>query len=131
MEDILVPLGLFAMVAAMVLVPKYLRSRERREAQQLIRMAIERGQEPSVEMVEAMTKDIRPANRSSSVRDVRAGVILIAIGLGMGVLGWLIGFESGDVIWPLLGSGSIPLFIGIAFIALSFFNPNKGLDPER
>jgi hypothetical protein len=114
---ILVPLSPFLMVAAIVIVPAWLKSRERREMQQTVRAAIEKGQ--------ALPKDVQPKKVSSAHRDLRIGVILLAVSVGMGLLGAALGMIEDEAMFAVVGSATIPGMIGIAFIILSFFNPNK------
>ncbi|HWU79475.1 MAG TPA: DUF6249 domain-containing protein [Caulobacter sp.] len=121
----LVPLGAFAMVAAIVCLPilglfKHL---ERRRMHDVVRTAIEKGQTLPPEVVETLTRDVRPV--STSTRDIRTGVIMIAVGIGLAIFGACVGYEEHDVISPALGIASIPTVIGLAYIVLSFFNPNK------
>ena len=61
MEGILVPLGFFAMVAAIVIVPRYLKSLERQKLQETLRASIEKGAELPPEVVQALTSDAKPA----------------------------------------------------------------------
>lgn len=126
--EMLVPLGAFAMVAAIVCLPilglfKHL---ERRRMHDVVRTAIEKGQSLPPEVIETLTRDVRPA--SSSVRDIRTGVIMIAVGVGFAIFGYFVGLDERDVVSPALGVAAIPTVIGIAYIILSFFNPNK--DPR-
>ncbi|NGM48147.1 hypothetical protein G5B46_00850 [Caulobacter sp. 602-2] len=130
MEDILVPLGFFAMIAAIVLVPVWLRARNKQEMQATVRTAIEKGQALPPELVDAMTKDIKPPKESTAVRDIRAGVILIAVGAGLAVMGLILGQSHDEAFHPLLGAAAIPALIGAAYVVLSFFNPNKGYRPD-
>lgn len=120
-----VPLGAFAMVAAIVCLPilALFKHLERRRMQDVVRTAIEKGQELPSEVVEALTRDARPV--SSSIRDIRTGVIMIAVGVGLAIFGLCVSYEEHDVISPALGVASIPTVIGIAYVVLSFFNPNK------
>ena len=60
---------------------------------------------------------------------MRAGIIWLAVGLGIGAFGFVIGFDEADAFHPLLGIGAIPAIIGLAYIVLSFFNPNKAKQP--
>ena len=57
MEDILVPLGFFAMIAAIVIVPRYLKSIERQKLQDTLRASIEKGAELPPEVVQALPFD--------------------------------------------------------------------------
>jgi hypothetical protein len=122
---ILVPLAPFLMVAAIVIVPAWLKSRERRDMQQTVRAAIEKGQALPPELIEALSKDVRPNKVPSAQRDLRIGVILLSVAVGLALLGAAIGMVESDALFPIVGSATIPGMIGVAFIVLSFFNPNK------
>ena len=125
MEDILVPLGLFTMIGAIVIVPNYLRIRERREMQKTVRAAIEKGQPLPPELIEAMSKDVRPRKVSSAHRDLRIGVILLSIAAGVALTGVALGGINDNAMFGTVSGAAIPGMIGLAFILLSFFNPNK------
>lgn len=121
---ILIPISMFAMIAAIVLVPAWLKSRERSEMQSTLRSAIDKGQPMPAEIIEALTKNVKAA--PTSLRDLRTGVVWLAVGLGIAAFGFMIGFEESDAFHPIAGIAMIPGIIGLAFIVLSFFNPNKG-----
>ena len=46
----------------------------------------------------------------------RAGMIVLAVGLGVGIFAVLVGQTDRDDLFPLLGIASIPALIGIALI---------------
>ncbi len=122
--EILIPLAPFVMIIAIIVVPAWLKSRERREMQATLRTAIEKGQPLPTEIIEAMTKSVKvPA---TALSDMRTGVIWVAVGLGVGVLGFMIGYQEAEAFHPILGFAAIPVIIGLAYVVLSFFNPNKG-----
>jgi hypothetical protein len=121
--EIIVPIGAFAMVVAIVCLPFYFKSRERREMQRTLRAAIERGQPMPPEVIEAMTKTVKlPPTR---LRDLRTGVIWLAVGVGVAGATYFGDFIHGDRDFDGFGIACIPAVIGIAYIVLSFFNPNK------
>ena len=130
MED-LIPLVAvsmpFIMVIAIVVVPAILKCRERREMQATLRAAIEKGQPLPPEMIDAMTRNVKVA--PTSLSDIRTGIIWLAVGAGIGAFGFMIGYEEAEAFHPMLGIASIPAVIGLAYIALSFFNPNKARQP--
>ncbi len=126
-SSILVPIGFFAMIAAIVLVPGWLKSRERSEMQATLRSAIDKGQPMPPEVIDALTKNVKQP--SSALSDLRTGVIWIAIGIGIGVFGYFVSYEADEAFHPLIGIGSIPAIIGLTYVILSFFNPNKGKQP--
>jgi len=130
MEDLIPIIAIsmpFIMVIAIVVIPAWLKSKERREMQATLRAAIEKGQPVPPEMIEAMTKNVKIA--PTALSDIRTGVIWIAVGLGIGLLGFMIGFREAEAFHPLLGIGGIPVIIGVAYVVLSFFNPNKAKQP--
>jgi len=122
---ILVPLAPFIMVAVIVVVPAWLKSRERREMQETVRTAIEKGQPLPPELIEALTKEVKGPKVSSAQRDIRIGVILLSVGAGLALLGAALRVVEDEAFYALLGSAAIPATIGVAFVILSFFNPNK------
>ena len=123
MEGIFVPIVLFIVIGAICIVPVWLKSRERTEMQATLRVAIDKGQPVPPEVIEALTRNVKVA--PTSLSDMRAGVIWTAVGIGIGLFSYFSGFEDHDFHFPGLGIASIPLMIGLAYIVLSFFNPNK------
>ena len=103
---VLVTLGIVGLVT-------YFRFRRRREVQETIRIAIEKGQELPTEFLETISS---PKEEPKKDQDLRRGVVLIAVGLGIGAFGFLVG--EADAVGPLMGIGSIPLLIGLALTAL-------------
>lgn len=121
--EIIVPVALFAMICAVVCVPLYLKSKERLEMQATLRLAIEKGQPVPQEVIEALTRNVKsPPTR---LRDLRTGVIWLAVGVGVGLATYFGDFISGSGDFDGFGIACIPAVIGVAFIVLSFFNPNK------
>jgi hypothetical protein len=124
-------LALFSTITAIVVGPTWLKSRERREMQATVRASIDKGHPLPPEVIEAMSRDVAK-NLPSRTRDIRRGVIWLAVGLGIAAFGLLVGGPWQSDGWsdhnmgnPLLGIAAIPATIGLAFIVLSFFNKNK------
>ncbi|CAM2765960.1 hypothetical protein EJ082_15875 [Brevundimonas diminuta] len=123
--EILIPLAPFLMVVAIVVIPAWLKSRERREMQATLRTAIEKGQPLPPEVIETISKEnVKPP--ATAARDLRTGVILLAVAFGIGIFGYAVSFAEMDAYYPIVGIAAIPGMIGLAFIILSFFNKNKG-----
>lgn len=121
--DIVVPVVGCMMIVAVVCLPFYFKGRERREMQRTLRAAIDKGQQIPPEVIEAMTKSVKlPPTR---LRDLRTGVIWLAIGIGVGLATYFGDFIHGNGDFEGLGIACIPAVIGVAYIVLSFFNPNK------
>ena len=123
---ILVPLSPFLLVAALVLVPAYLRSKERQKLQETLRLAIEKGQPLPPEVVEAMSSNVRTMRTPPSPgRDLRIGVIWLGVAIGLAAFGIALGFEEPDAVFPLVACAAFPGFIGLAFIVLGLINRTK------
>ncbi|MBB5745986.1 DUF6249 domain-containing protein [Brevundimonas variabilis] len=120
----LIPIAMFGMIALIVIVPAWLKSRERREMQATLRTAIDKGQPLPTDVVEALSREnIKPP--ATATRDLRVGVILLAVSIGIALMGYLISFEEMDAFYPISGMAAIPGMIGLAFVVLSAFNKNK------
>lgn len=126
--QILIPLAPFIMIIAIVVVPAILKSKERKEMQETLRKAIEKGQPLPPEVIDALSKDGVKAPPSAA-RDLRTGVILLAVSIGVALFGYAFsfvdGFEESKAVAPIMGLAAIPAAIGAAFVILSFFNKNK------
>ncbi len=127
MEDFIPIFGIFAVfgsLVAIVIGPGWIKARERREVQLTVRTALDKGQPLPPEVIETLTRDIAQ-NLSSRTKDLRRGVLTLAAAAGIALLGYAIGMEAGEAVYPMLGVAAIPAMIGLAFVVLSFFNPNR------
>lgn len=133
MEDFIPLFAIFAVfgtITAIIVGPSYLKSRERQDMQATVRAAIDKGQPLPPEVIAALGKDVAK-NLPSRTRDIRRGVIWLAVGIGIAAFGLINDFSSLNGGWEdnagdgLLGIAAIPVTIGLAFIVLSFFNKNK------
>lgn len=133
MEDFIPLFAIFAVfgtITAIVVGPTWLKSRERREMQETVRRAIDKGQALPPEVIDAMTNDVAK-NLPSRTRDIRRGIIWLAVGVGIAAFSLINGMGWDNDGWEnhvgdgLLGIAAIPVTIGLAFIVLSFFNKNK------
>jgi len=129
MTPILIVAIVFSAITAIVFGPSYLKSREKREIQATVRHAIDKGQQLPPDLIDAMTKDVA-SKLPSRTRDLRRGVIWLAVGIGFAAFSYLsnLGWNDHDMegaAGAMMGLSAIPVTIGLAFIILSFFNPNK------
>lgn len=123
LTGVLVPVSLFAMIAAIVLGPRYLKSQERQKMADTLRAAIEKGQPLPPQVIEALTADARPA--ASPARDLRRGVILVAVALGLMAMGVAVGLNEPDATYPMIGVAAIPGFVGLALIVISRLSKDR------
>jgi hypothetical protein len=124
----------FAMVVAIVVWPKVIRARERTEMQATLRAAIDKGQPLPAELVDAMAASQDKVDRrppSSRSRDIRNGIIWLAVGVGLAAFSILNEMSWAGDNWDaefsggMLAFAAIPVTIGVAYLILSAFNKNK------
>lgn len=126
MDPAAIVLMTFAMLASLVLcITIFLRFRARMEYQKTVRLVIERGQELTPEFLERLS-EAQPARRAPKHRDLKIGVVSVALGLGIAAFGYLLGED--DVVRPMIAIGNVPFLIGLALIALWKFTPRDKED---
>jgi len=125
---------LFALIAAIIIVPQVLRARDRARLHETLRLAYEKGQPVPPELVEALTTrrdDVVTQPTERSARDFRLGVVWLFVGLGFVAVGLafygMLYFHGGAVetLATFSALGAIPAFVGLAFLILSFFGRHK------
>lgn len=135
MEDFIPLFAIFAVfgtITAIIVGPTYLKSKERQEMQATVRAAIDKGQPLPPEVIDALGREATK-NIPSRTRDIRRGIIWLAVGIGMAAFSLINDLRGFGDDWNdgpnfdggLLGMAAIPITIGLAFIVLSFFNKNK------
>jgi hypothetical protein len=126
MEAVLIIAIIFGSIAAVCIAPFWLRSQERIRVQETLRAAIESGQPMPTEVMENAARNINIRPAPSPSRDLRVGIIWLGIGLGFVATGVAWGYEEPDATIPMIACAAFPVFIGLAFIALSLLNRSKG-----
>jgi Domain of unknown function (DUF6249) len=96
----------------------YLRYRARLDYQKTVRLVIGKGQELTPEFVAGLGE--QPVHPNPN-RDLRFGVIAIAIGIAIGSFGWII--DDPEVMPVAMGIGNLPLLVGLAMVVLWKFAP--------
>jgi hypothetical protein len=132
MAGVLVPIGFFAMIVAIVVGPSFIRNyyaeRDRRQMHETLRIAFEKGQPVPPELITALQQNIAPRRLSTPENDLRRAVVLIATGLGLCGLGYGLWYGLMSVSPEAAyisggctaGAGAIPGFIGLAHLILWF-----------
>lgn len=122
--EVLIPLAGIFMIIAVTVGPAWLKSRERLDMQATLRSAVEKGQPLPPELIDALTKE-QTRKLPSASRDLRIGVILLALSAGVAAAFLALGYGVDNDSKFIAGFAAIPGAIGLAFIVLSFFNKNK------
>ena len=119
MYDELIPTVMFVMIGIVMGLFYYFRYRTRAEMQQTVRVALEKGQELSPELVERLGEP-----KKSADSDLRRGMIALALAFGIAAFGFLLDEE--DVPEKMLAISMLPFFISMAYLALWALNKGKG-----
>ena len=113
-SEMWIPITMFAGLSVVLSLWLWFRYKARHAVQATIRTAIEKGSGLSPELIENL---VNPP--VSPHRDLRRGVINIAIAVGIAV--FAIVLDEDDAVRPLLGIAAMPLSIGIAFLLMQRF----------
>jgi hypothetical protein len=118
---ILVPIAGILFVGAIIITPMVLRSQERARMHNTLRRLHDEGQTVTPEMLQALQPDdIFSRIPRSPNADLRRGLILVAVALGLVVLGAVLDLGSRyyTPVWPVIGAAAFPGLIGLAFIIM-------------
>lgn len=108
--ELLIPISMFLAIVLVVWIVVAFRFKTQQNIQTTYRAAIERGQELTPELLDRLG-DSRPKHR-----DLRRGIVLIGLGLGLAVFGVALGEE--DAVRPLIAVGALPFLVGVAYLGL-------------
>lgn len=109
-----------SMPIAIVAIIRFGRSRDNAELQKTLRMSIEKGQPLPPEFLESLK--VGQVRQKSPANDIRTGIILIAIALGVVVWNFL---DNGYTLDEVSGFAAIPGFIGLALLILGIIGNRK------
>jgi len=122
---ILVPISLFAAIAAVIILPSYFKSKERERMQDTIRAAIQAGQPLPPEVIQSVTQGGKFL--STRTQDFRKAAIWLAIAGALATIGAIIGWHEGyddDNVVPF-AFAAIPGFVGIVYLVFGFLNKER------
>ena len=120
MEEILVPISIFAAVVAIIWLFSHYNYKKRLTAHETLRLAVEKGQEVSPELVERMSYLNDPAKS-----DLRRGVLLIAFGVAFMILGSIVPHDEPEAMRGIIGISSFPIVLGFAYLGLWRFSHDR------
>ena len=114
MEDVLVPLGLFAMVPIIIGVVVHNRRKTQAAMAEVMKEILAKGEPLTPEVISALGVRQRP-----KYADLRTGLILIAIGIATAIMGGVIPDPEATVAF---GSLSLfPILVGAVLVGLWTF----------
>jgi hypothetical protein len=116
MTEEMIPIVMFISLAVVLIFLFWFRFRARDGMQQTIRMALDKGHELTPEIID------RLGNPSpGKYKDLRLGVIWLAIALGLALIAVAVPDPSGDAMRGTLAGAALPFAIGIGYLILYRF----------
>lgn len=119
MVEDFIPYALFVVVALIVFTVQYFRFRSGQELHATLREALAK----DIELPETVIQGLGEAARSPR-RDLRRGVLGLAVAGGFFAFALVLGEE--DALRPLLATGTLPLIVGLGYLALARYDSEKG-----
>lgn len=115
-EGLWVPIAMFASMTVIFCALFWFRYRTKEGMQQTFRAALDKGQELTPEVIDRLGHP-KPAKD----KDLRLGIIWIAVAIGLAAFGFGIPDED-DVARIFMGIAAFPLVLGIAYLILHRFS---------
>ncbi|MEO1189839.1 MAG: DUF6249 domain-containing protein [Pseudomonadota bacterium] len=119
MDEIFVPIFLFAAIVAIIWLFSHYNYKKRLTAHETLRLAVEKGQEVSPELVERMSYLSDPVKS-----DLRRGILLIAFGVAFIILGLIMPSDEPEAVRGVIAISSFPVVLGFAYLGLWRFSHN-------
>ncbi|MEM8635310.1 MAG: DUF6249 domain-containing protein [Pseudomonadota bacterium] len=110
----------FATVSFLSWLVMYFGDKRRLAAHETVRLAMEKGQELSTELIDKLSLVSDPRTT-----DLRRGVILLSIGVAIGIFGMVMSNTDPDAQTALLGIAVFPSVLSIAYFGLWRFGHGK------
>ena len=117
MYEELIPISMFVSLAVVFSLLIWFRYRARREMQETLRVALDKGQDLTPEIIDRLGHP-----KAAPDKDLRLGVIWLAIAVGLALCGFAIPDDSGEAWRGILAGAAFPFAIGVAYMILHFFS---------
>lgn len=112
-EDIVIPVVMFGGMTIVACFFFWSRYRNRADAQQTIRMALDKGQELSPELIDSLGHPRAPKDK-----DLRLAIIWLAIAAGLVLIGVVVPDGGEEAFRGLLAGAAFPFVIGVAYLIM-------------
>ncbi|MGI9238626.1 MAG: DUF6249 domain-containing protein [Woeseiaceae bacterium] len=116
MVEELIPIVMFLALMVVFVALFWFRYRARRDMQETFRTALERGQELTPEIIDRLGQP-----KESKFKDLRLGVIWLALAVGLLLCGFAVPDDSGEALRGVLAGAAFPFAIGVAYLILHKF----------
>lgn len=117
--EIFVPFVFFGFLAAVILVPIWLKERTKQSAHQLISQALEKGQTLDPAILRQITEGAGKAPKDRARSSLGSGVVLLALAGGFAVAGYFVGGYAEEAFNGMMVPAAILGALGVGFILLA------------
>ena len=115
MAEELIPIVMFISLAVVFVFLFWFRFRSRESMNQTIRLALDKGQELSPELIDRLGHP-----KPGKYKDLRLGVIWLSVALGFALLGLGAGEFAAEALHGTLAAAGLPFAVGLGYLALYF-----------
>lgn len=109
----MIPITMFAGLTVVLCLFFWFRYRNRNDMQQTIRLALDKGQELSPELIDRLGHP-----KAGKGRDLRLGLIWLALAVGLALCGLAVPDPSGNAFRGCLAGAAFPFAIGVAYMII-------------
>jgi len=109
----LIPIVMFLCLAVVMIALFWFRWRARDGMQQTIRMALDKGHELTPEIIDRLGNP-----KPSKYKDLRLGIIWLAISLGLALMAFAVGSFAAEALQGTLASAALPFAIGLGYLLI-------------
>jgi len=113
MIEEMIPIVMFIVTGLVFWLFFLYRHKTRAEAQQTVRMALEKGSELSPEFIKSISEPEPPRNR-----DLRRGLIWMALAVALALCGLAVAMYDLQALWGCLAGAAFPFCIGAAYLLM-------------
>jgi hypothetical protein len=111
----LIPIVMFVSLAVVMVALFWFRWRARDGMQQTIRLALDKGHELTPEIIDRLGHP-----KAGKYKDLRLGVIWLAIALGLALTALAVGSFAVEALHGTLASAALPFAIGVGYLVIHF-----------
>ena len=115
MAEELIPIVMFVSLAVVMVALFWFRWRARDVMQQTISMALDKGHELTPEIIDRLGHP-----KAGKYKDLRLGVIWLAIALGLALTALAVGSFAVEALHGTLASAALPFAIGVGYLVIHF-----------
>jgi hypothetical protein len=116
MQEEWIPIIMFLSLAAVLIAMLWFRYRARDGMQQTIRMALDKGHELTPEIIDRLGHP-----KASKYKDLRLGIIWLAIAVGLALIAVAVPDPSGHALRGTLAGAALPFAIGLGYLIMYRF----------